>query len=178
MKKKDCSHLWEMTDVIPGLIVMKKCFHCGKISTCFTPQNKPPMETSHEKEHFWNFMESEHSFHFNLKCSKCSTKVNLDELVGIMMCTGCDDACEVNILRDKLEPEQTRVYLVLEQRPVKERKQLSQEKFRILEKFFDQRSIDSKCKIRIVPLKRVRSLSTCYATPIKDEDMLFSADIY
>lgn len=177
MKKKDCSHLWEMTDVITGLIVMKKCFHCDDISTCFIPQNEPPLGTSHEKEHFWNFMGSYQSFHFNLKCSKCRTKVNPDEMVGIMMCTGCDDSCEVNILRRKLEPEQTRVYIVLEQRPVKERKQLPQEKFLVLEEFFDQKSIASKCKIRIVPLKMVRDLSTCYAKPIKDTNVLFSADI-
>jgi len=92
-----------MTNVAPGLIVMKKCFHCAKVSTCFTFHNKPPLEPSHDSEHFWNFMESDEFFHFDLKCAKCASVVKLDELVGLTTCVGCDETCEVGILMRKLE---------------------------------------------------------------------------
>jgi len=83
VKKEKCSHLWKMVNVASGLVVMKKCFHCGKISTCFTYHDKPPLETCHEEDHFWNFMEGDPAFHFDLKCAKCDTLLKFDELVGL-----------------------------------------------------------------------------------------------
>jgi len=173
MDGEKCSHWWQMVNVAGGLIVMKKCFHCGKVSTCFTFHNKPPLEPSHEAEHFWNFMEADESFHFDLKCTKCGTVASLDELVGLMLCTGCDESCEVDILRRKLEPEGTRICIALEGRPIDERKQLSREKFAILEDYFSQQSKSLKSKIKIVPHEKVKSIGSCYAEAIKDVDMLF-----
>ena len=175
MQKEKCSHLWEMVNVASGLIVMKKCFHCGKVSTCFTYHDKPPLETSHEGDHFWNFMESDESFHFDLKCAKCDTLVKFDELVGLMMCTGCDETCEVDILRRKLEPEATRVYIALGCRPIDERKQLPQEKFSVLEEYFTQQCKSLKSRIKIVSHEMVKSIGSCYPKVIKDVDMLFTA---
>ena len=91
-------------------------------------------------DHFWNFMESDLSFHFDLKCNKCDTLVKLDELVGLMICTGCDQTCEVDIIRRELEPENVRVCIALGQRPVDERKQLPQEKISIIEDYVSQHS--------------------------------------
>jgi len=173
MRKEKCSHLWEMVNVASGLIVMKKCFHCGKVSTCFTFHNEPPLEPSHEEEHFWNFMESDESFHFDLKCAKCGTLVKLDELVGLMMCTGCDQTCEVDILRRKLEPEGTRVYIAFGRRPIDERKQLPKEKFAVLEDYFSQQCNSLKSQIKIVPHEMVKSIENCYAEAIKDVETLF-----
>ena len=118
MQKENCSHLWEMVNLSNGLIVMKKCFHCAKVSICFTFHNKPPVEPSHEGEHFWNFMESDPSFHFDLKCNKCGTLVEFRELAGLMMCTGCDETCQVGILKRKLEPDNKRVCIALGYYPV------------------------------------------------------------
>ena len=61
-----------MINVADGMIVMKKCFHC---------------EPNRDGVHFWNFMESDESFHFDLECTACGTIVKLDELVGLMLCT-------------------------------------------------------------------------------------------
>jgi hypothetical protein len=33
------------------------------------------LEPSHEGEHFWNFMEGQPAFHFDLKCVKCEKLV-------------------------------------------------------------------------------------------------------
>jgi hypothetical protein len=175
MKKEKCSHLWETINVASGLIIMKKCFHCSKVSTCFVFHNEPPLETCHEEGHFWNFMESDQSFHFDLKCTKCGVLVKFDELVGLMMCTGCDETCEVDVLRRKLEPEHTRVYFALGCRPIDERKQLSQEKIPILQDYFNQQSKSLKTKIKIVSHEMVKSIDNCYAKVIEDVEMLFMA---
>ncbi|MHC4911460.1 MAG: hypothetical protein ACYTE5_00445 [Planctomycetota bacterium] len=174
MQKKKCSHLWEMINIVRGLIVMKKCFHCGKVSTCFALHHEPPLEPCHEENHFWNFMESDESFHFDLKCTKCRTLVKLDELVGLMMCTGCDEACEVDVLRRKLEPECTRVCIAFGRRPIDERKQLSQEQLDTLQDYFTQQSKSLKCKIKIVPHEMVRNIASCYAEAIEDVESLFT----
>ncbi len=174
MQKEKCSHSWEMIDVTSGLIVMKKCFHCSKVSTCFISHKEPPLDPCHEGGHFWNFMESDESFHFNLKCSKCGTLVKLDELVGLMMCTGCDETCEVDILRRKLELEHTRVCIALGCRPIEERKRLPPEKFAVLQDFFNQRCNSPKSCIKLVPHEMLQEIADCYAEVIKDEDMLLA----
>jgi len=173
MQKDKCAHIWEMVNVASGLIVMKKCFHCGKVSTCFTFHNKPPLETSHEEKHFWNFMESDESFRFDLKCTKCNTLVKLDELVGLMKCTGCDERCEVDVLRQKLEPESIQVCIAFGRRPIEERKQLAEEKIAVLQDYFDQQVKSLRTNIKIVPHDMVRSIDNCYAEPSKGVDMLF-----
>ncbi|MHC4395583.1 MAG: hypothetical protein ACYS1A_07990 [Planctomycetota bacterium] len=173
MQEKKCSHLWEMTNVSRGLIVMKKCFHCGKVSTCFTFHNKPPLEPSREGQHFWNFMESDESFHFDLKCTQCGTIVKLDELVGLTRCTGCDQTCEVDALMRKPEPEHTRVYIALGRQPIEERKQLSEEKFAVLQDYFSQQCKSRKCEIKIVHHQMVKNLDKCYAEVISDVEDLW-----
>jgi hypothetical protein len=175
MQKDKCSHLWEMINVASGLIVMKKCFHCGKVSTCFTFHDRPPLEPCHEERHFWNFMESDPCFHFDLKCSKCGKLVKLGELVGLMMCTGCDETCEVCVLKQKLEPEEVRVCIACGCRPIDERKQLPKEKFGVLEEYFAQRCRTLKSKVKLVPHEIVRNLDRCYAEVVKDAEMLFTA---
>jgi len=173
MIMEKCSHSWEMVNVASGLVVMKKCFHCAKVSTCFTFHNKPPLEPCHEQEHFWNFVESDPSFHFDLKCVKCGTLVKLDELVGLMMCTGCDETCQVDVLRRKLEPEHTCVCIALGCRPTDERRQLPQEKISILEDYFSQQCKSLEFKIKVVSHEMVKSIENCYAKVIKDVEMLF-----
>ncbi len=173
MQKQECSHFWEMINVANGLVVMKKCFHCAKVSTCFIFHNYPPLEPCYEQEHFWNFMESDPALHFDLKCTKCSTLVKLDELVGLMFCTGCDQTCDVDILRRKLEPENTRIYIALGHRPIDERKKLSEEKISILQDYFSQQCCSLKSKIKLASHEMIKSIETCYAKIIKDVEMLF-----
>ena len=164
-----------MVNVASGLIVMKKCFHCGKVSTCFCFHDKLPLEPCYEEGHFWNFMEGDPTFHFDLKCTKCGTLVKFDELVGLMMCTRCDETCKVYTLSQKLEPEATRVCIALGYRPIDERKQLSREKIDILQDYFNQECKSLKSKIKIVPHEMVKSVDKCYAKVIKDVEMLFMA---
>jgi len=173
MQEDKCPHVWEMGNVASGLIVMKKCFHCGKVSTCFCFHDKLPLEPCREEGHFWNFVEGDPTLHFDLKCINCGRVVKFGELVGLMICTGCDERCEVDVLRRKLEPQGTRVCIALGCRPIEERKQLPGEKIAILQDYFDQQGKSLKFKIKIVPHEMVRSIDSCYAEVVKDVDMLF-----
>ncbi len=163
-----CSHSWDMANVVSGLIIMKKCYRCGKVSSCFSLDKDPPLESCHEEPHYWNFMEAIPALHFDLKCSKCGTEIKLDEMVGLMVCTGCDDKCEVNLLTEKLKAENTQVFIALEPRPIDERKQLAPEKFAAVEQYFENKSSILKRHIKIVPQEMVRNIATCDANAVSD----------
>lgn len=178
MRKDKCAHIWEMTNVTSGLIVIKKCFQCGKVSTCFAFHNEPPLEECYEEKHFWNFMEGDEAFHFDLRCTKCATTVEFGELVGLMACTGCDEKCEVDMLRRKLEPEGIQICIALGRRPVEERKQLTKEKISILQDYFDQQGESLKSKMKVVSHELVRSIDNCYAEVVKDINTLFTTDAH
>jgi hypothetical protein len=175
MSEEDCSHVWEMVNVASGMIVMKKCFHCNKVSTCFCFHDKAPLEESHEGDHFWDFREADPTFHFDLKCTKCGTLVKFDELVGLVTCVGCDEKCRVYELRRQLEPEGVSVVIALGRRPIDERKQLPAEKIAVLQEYFDEQADSLKSKIKVVPHEMVRNIASCYAEVIKDRDCLFAA---
>jgi len=175
MYKAGCIHSWEMANVAAGLIVMKKCFHCGKVSTCFCFHDKPPLETSREQEHFWNFVEANRAFHFDIRCRMCGKLVKLDDLVGLMVCVGCDDKCAVYGERQKLGAEGGRVFIALGRRPLDERKQLVPEKLAVLEEQLMQQAESLGLKVRVVPHEMVRNIDSCYAEVVKDAESLFAA---
>ncbi len=175
MWQDKCCHTWEMVNIACGLIVMKKCFHCGKVSACFCFHNEPPLEECHEEGHFWNFVEDDATFHFDLKCIRCGSVIKLAELVGLMMCTGCDPICEVDVLRRKLSPQGIGTCVALGRCPVDERKPLDPEKISILQEYFDQQGESLRCRIKIVPHQMVRNIENCYAEVIREPNSLFAA---
>ena len=172
MPAEKCAHTWEMINVAFGFVITEKCYNCDKISTYFAFESRPPLEEYREGEHFWNVMESAQSFRFDLRCSKCETIVKFDELMGLMMCTGCDENCEADSLRKILEAERTWVYVAFGFLPVEERKQLIPEKIKILEDYFNQRRKSKTSRIKIVSQDLVRNIATCYGEVIKDVHML------
>ena len=170
----ECLHLWEMVNVQHGFMTTEKCFHCDKVVTYFSLEHKPPLEEYRDGEHFWNVMETAQSVRFDLKCTKCGTQEELKELMGLMMCTGCDEQCEVDILAKKLASQRTWVYVAFGFLPRDERKQLSQHQITILEDYFNQRRKSSKTGSRIVIVdhEMVKNYATCYAEVIRDLDLL------
>ena len=173
MQGARCRHRLEMVNVVSGFIIMEKCFKCSQITNYFSREKRPPLEEYRDGDHFWNVMDTAQSIRFDLRCSKCGMQVQYDELLGLMMCTGCDPRCEVNRIQKELEPERTWVYVAFGFLPVDEKPQLSDKKLALLEKYFNlRRGGASRSKIKIVSHKLVRDIFTCYAETIKDEAML------
>lgn len=172
MCEEKCSHRWEIANVDYGFITTEKCFHCDKVVTYFSAEHKQPLEEYREGDHFWNVVENAQSVRFDLQCNQCSTLVELRELMGLMMCTGCDEKCKVDTLMKELEPERTWVYVAFSFLPADEAQQLSQEKIANLEEYFNQRRKSSKSRIKIVGNDMVTNYATCYAEVIRDLDLL------
>ncbi len=161
-----------MVNVQPGFIITENCFKCHKTSTYFSYEQKPPLEEYREGDHFWNVMQSAQTIRYDLQCKICHKRVPYKELLGLLMCTGCDKKCKVDKLRKKLEKERTWVYVAFGFLPVEESKQLSQDKISILEDYFNQRRKSKTSKIRIVSSAMIDNIKNCYADVIKDVGML------
>lgn len=172
MQEESCAHNWEMINIQPGYIITEKCFHCAKISTYFTFEDKPPLEEYRDGEHFWNIVENAQSIRFDLMCNKCGTLVEYEGLSGLMMCTGCDKNCKVDKLMNELAKDRIWVYVAFGFFPTDERDQPGEEKISILEDYFNQRRKSSFSKIKIVSNEMIDNISTCYAEVIKDVGML------
>jgi len=172
MPKTSCRHTWEMINIHYGFIVTEKCYTCEKISTYYSFEDRPPLDEYREGEHFWNVMESAQSFRFDFKCRACGQIVPFDELMGLMMCTGCDEECQVEKLQKKHAAERTWIYVAFGFLPTDEHRQLSREKISILEDFFNQRRKSSTSRIKIVSQELVKKYATCFGEVIKDVDML------
>jgi hypothetical protein len=173
MQDETCSHLWQMANVEHGFIITEQCSDTKKIVTYFS-LNEPPLEEYRDGEHFWNVMETAQSIRFDLQCSKCKKLEKFNDLMGLMMCTGCIEDCEVFKLMKKLEPERTWVYVAFGFLPADERKQLSKEQLAILENYFNQRrkSSTAKSRIKIVGHELVKNYATCCAEIIRDVYLL------
>ncbi|MCK4763730.1 MAG: hypothetical protein KAW12_16130 [Candidatus Aminicenantes bacterium] len=172
MNEENCPHRWEMVNVSYGHIITEKCFHCDKVANYFTAELKPSLDEYREGEHFWNVMETAQSFRFDLKCKTCGIVEDFSQLMGLMMCTGCDEKCEADVVRKKLEAERTYVYVAFGFLPMQEREQLTPEKITILEEYFNSRRKSGRSRIKFVSHEMVKNLATCYAEVIKDVDML------
>jgi hypothetical protein len=172
MQEEKCAHQWSMINVQTGLIITENCFKCDKTSTYFCLEQNPPLEEYREGDHFWNVMESAQAIRFDLQCTHCNTVETLQELAGLMMCTGCDENCKVDHIRKELEKDRIWVYVAFGFLPVDEVEQLSLEKISILEEYFNQRRRSSKSSIKIVPSDLISDIKNCYAEIIKDTGML------
>lgn len=174
MVNAGCTHQWRMVDIEYGFIVTERCFECKKIVTYFSHNEKPPLEEFREGGHFWNVMESAQSMRFNLKCSRCGAVVNFSDLMGLMMCTGCLDECEVQKMMKRLEPQKQWVYVAFSFLPVEEHPPLPEEKLKTLEDYFNTRrkSSESGSSIRIVSSRMIEDYSVCFAEVIRDLDLL------
>ena len=170
-----CRHRWQMVDTADGMVVMKKCFHCAKVSTCFCFHRQPPLETCREDPHFWNFLEASPAFHFDLACTKCNLWVRLDELVALMVCTGCDPECPVDHERRKLAPGTGQVCIALGRRPIDERKQLPDAKIAVLGEFLRQQSHRLQSAIKLAYHDMVANIEKCDARILSRPEQLFAA---
>ncbi len=161
-----------MVNVQTGFIITETCYRCKKISSYFSFEDTPPLEEYRDKEHFWNVIGSTQSFRFDLQCNSCGQLVEFNELSGLMMCTSCDENCEVDKMMKELAKERTWIYVAFGFLPIEERGHISPEKIAILEEYFTQRRKSTTSKIKIIGSDLIANISTCYAEVIQDVGML------
>ena len=172
MNTSKCAHEWEMVNAQPGFIVTETCHKCDLVTTYFSMEENPPLEEYRDGEHFWNVMASSQSVRFDLKCKLCDTLVSYDELSSLMLCTGCKKDCKVFSLLERSPGHSVWVYVAFGFKPYKEKQQLSKEKLRILEDYFNAKRRSAKSSIKIVSHEMIDDQDSCLGGFIMDEFLL------
>ncbi len=171
MANDRCKHSWRMTDVHYGFMVVEKCFHCKNERSYFTAEHTPPKEEYREGEHFWNYLGSAQSVKFSLKCSECDLVVPLDEILGLMTCSGCTDDCEINSAVRICERQRIWPYIALLSEAGAKNKQQTAEKLAILSTYFNDRIRTEGKKILVLPGWLIKDPDMCRGSVLEDVGM-------
>ena len=171
MAKEACRHSWNMTNTRFGFIVVEKCYHCKQERSYFAAEHIPPKEEYREGEHFWDYLGSAQSFQFSLKCRKCGLEIPFDDVLGLMMCSGCTPDCDAHIISSICEGQRAWVYVALCYQPDIGSKGAMGEKLAILSTYFNDRIRTPGKKIIVVPGWLVRDIDVCKGTVLKDVGM-------
>ncbi|HVP56776.1 MAG TPA: hypothetical protein VMU02_01665 [bacterium] len=171
MSRDKCNHSWTMTDVKYGFIVTEKCYHCNLVRTYFTFEEAPPKEEYKEGAHYWNYEGSAQSIKFNMRCGQCSKVVTFEDLMGLMQCMACDEACHVNIISQICEAQNIWVYAGLAYKSGKEI-DLPAEKLDVLTTYFTSRLRTPGKKILVLPGSLRKNPETCRGEILKDVGMV------
>jgi hypothetical protein len=92
--------------------------------------------------------------------------------MGLLHCSGCLPACEVEILQKKYEAERTWILVAFGFLPQAKTKPIPPYKLDILTDYFNQRRDTSRSRIKIVPFNLIKDLSLCKGDFIHDVEML------
>jgi hypothetical protein len=160
-----------MVDVRYGYMVTEKCYHCQEERSYFAEEHTPPKEEYRDGEHFWDYLGSSQSVRFNLMCEECGEKVVLDELLGLMTCSGCIPDCEFNMLSRICEEQKTWVYGALLCEGEEGRRPETAEKLAVLGKYFSDRVRTPGKKILVLPGWLVKDFDRCRCNVLEDVGM-------
>jgi len=168
-----CRHQWEMADVEFGFVAFERCFHCDGLRTFFTPDQIPFLgEEYREGRCFWRRVEAAQSFRFGLRCARCGERHNLEELMGLLHCTGCDPACEIDRLRLQAEAEGNWVLVGFGFTDKNGPTPIPPAKLEILADYFNQRRDASRPRLRLLSFEQIGELSRCHGDFLHDVGML------
>jgi hypothetical protein len=168
-----CHHKWEMTNVRFGFIAFEKCYHCDGLRTYFTEKDLPLLGDKYREGNcFWSRVGNAQALRFDIRCQRCGHIEKLDDLMGLMHCTGCLPDCEVDILQKKYESERTWLLIAFGFFDKDRVPAISSAKLDILTDYFNQRRDTSRSLIKIVSSELIIDLSRCQGDFIHDVDML------
>ncbi len=113
MVDENCQHEWVIANLRNGYLVTEGCTHCGRRTSFFTLEDRHHMDSYIDGDHRWRFLGSAQAVKFDLECKKCAEVVNLDKVMGLMLCLGCKEDCMANLTGKELGGEEAWVYLGL-----------------------------------------------------------------
>jgi hypothetical protein len=158
-----------MVNVRNGYLVTEGCAHCGGRLSFFSIEQTPPVDSYVDGDHIWKHLGSSQAVKFDLECTKCGKKVNLDSVVGLMLCTNCTTNCNAGALSTLLGREHTWVYVALCANTTHiEGKCVGLEETRALTEYFNSRIKTPGKKVFFVPCSFVPNMDLCQGEIIAD----------
>lgn len=168
-----CQHRWEMAGVEFGFVAFERCFHCDGLRTFFTTEQVPLLGDEYrEGRCYWSRVENAQSFRFGLRCARCGERHTFEELMGLLHCSGCDPACEVDRLRLQAEAEGEWVLVGFGFADKGGPTPIPQAKLEILADYFNQRRLASRPRLRLLSFELIGEVSHCHGDFLHDVGML------
>ena len=170
-----CAHRWAMTDIRSGYLVVEGCYHCGARSSFFSTEPVAPIDEYREGSHFWEHLAGYQAVTFNLRCEACGQRVDLGDMMGLMLSTCEDGRCEIGRMALELG-KSTSIYVALcaDSTHASDRC-VSDEGIAALNEYFNQRLRSRRKKILVVPCRMCSSVDRCRGYVIADTGL---TDLY
>ncbi len=163
-----CTHRWSMTDIRSGYLVMEGCYHCGARSSFFSTEPVAPIDEYREGPHFWEYLGSYQAVHFNLVCRECGEKVDLSDMMGLMLSTCSDPECAVGRLSRELGKKTSIYVAICADTSHTSGRCVSDAGVAALEQYFNQQLRSGRRKIKVVPCMMCDRIDRCQGIIIAD----------
>lgn len=169
MGDQSCRHDWTIVNLRNGYLVTEGCPHCGRRACFFTLEDHPHKDSYVDGEHTWRFLGNSQAFKFDLKCRRCGKEVNLESVMGLMLCLDCRDDCVAAATGKELGGEGSWVYVALcADTSHASEECIGTDETRALTEYFNSRIKTPGKKVVFVPCKLRKGIDTCQGEIIAD----------
>lgn len=159
----ECDHRWVQTNQQEGFLYIEYCYHCKRFRGFFSAESCYLGDEYVENKHRWNYYFSSRSMKFDLMCAKCRTNVVMDDLLGIMCCSGCTDQCQMNLITKLAKESHICVLAALFETPLKG-EAADWSRYKILNQYYRDEFKDRGQRFLILPDQfRCQSMGWCKA---------------
>jgi hypothetical protein len=104
---------WDVKDLTTGWLMTEGCVRCGAKRLFFSRENRPPLDSYVEGDHYWRDFEGARAIRFDLVCRNTGMTFKLDNFLGLALCKACNSNCVVGATNKLLKPDKVQVYLAL-----------------------------------------------------------------
>ena len=176
MANENSQHDWQIVNVRNGYLVTERCVETGARQSFFTTEDNPPIDNYTNNEGTWKYLGSAQAVKFDLQCINHKKTIQLNNVVGLMLCTECDKDCNAGQLAEIVNNTKTWIYVALsEDTSSKKGRKIMPEETRTLTEYFNGRLRTPGKKILFVPDNFIKNIDTCRGEIIADIGM---TDIY
>ena len=166
-----CMHEWSMCNVRHGYLVVEGCWECSGRLSFFSTEPAAPIDEYRQGKHFWTYMGSSQTVKFDLECRACGTRVDLDDVNGLMLSECRDPDCQVGALVNQ-QGSDSLVYVALCPDSTHAMgKCVSSEGIAALAQYFNQNLEALGRNVIVVPCKMCNSTDRCRGTVIADTSL-------
>jgi hypothetical protein len=157
-----------MCNVRHGYLVVEGCWECRGRLSFFSAEPVPPVDEYRQGKHFWTYMGSFQTVKFDLECRGCGTRVDLDDVNGLMLSHCNDRDCQVGTLVSQQGPDSLVYVALCPDSTHAKAKCVSSEGLDALAEYFNQNLGALGRKVLVVPCKMCNSIDRCRGTVIAD----------
>jgi hypothetical protein len=172
MAEENSQHEWFIVNVRNGYLVTEGCAQTGARASFFSLEDTPPVDSYVQGEYIWKYLGSAQAVKFDLECEKCGKRINLDSIMGLMLCTNCNPECNAGQLSKLVGKGKTWVYVALcSDTSHTGGKCVDPEETKALTEYFNSKIKTPGKRVLFVPCSFVINFDTCQGEVIADKGL-------